>query len=423
MAKVITTELQHSGASAANITLDSSKNVTCENNLQVDGNVTVTGTLPADKLTGNLPAISGASLTGITTRTTPFRNLIINGAFQIAQRGTSSTSTVYQTVDRWMGLWGGTDENCTQAQVALTSSDTGPWAKGFRKAFQITNGNQTSGAGANDYVQLSTSLESQDIANSGWDYTSTSGKVAFSFWVKSSVAQNFYGNFKTVDGTAQNYTFETGSLSANTWTKITKIIPGAAALEFDNDNTTGLEIYIVPFQGTDRTASMSLDTWAAYSSSSKSPDMTSTWYTTNDATFAITGVQLEVGDAVTDFEHRSYHDELLRCQRYFWMYYYPTAAAKSLMVAHNWHTNQIFGHINFPCRMRSAPSGVVTNGTDYWTAYKTTPNTSNFDTMSQWNANENSAILEGMSPSVTAGESCFCTGNNASASFAFNAEL
>ena len=67
MAKVITTELQHSGASGANVTLDSSKNVTCENNLQVDGNVTVTGTLPADKLTGNLPAISGASLTGLTS--------------------------------------------------------------------------------------------------------------------------------------------------------------------------------------------------------------------------------------------------------------------------------------------------------------------------------------------------------------------
>ena len=65
MAKVITTELQHAGASGANVTLDSSKNVTCENNLQVDGNITVTGTLPADKLTGALPAISGASLTGV----------------------------------------------------------------------------------------------------------------------------------------------------------------------------------------------------------------------------------------------------------------------------------------------------------------------------------------------------------------------
>ena len=93
MAKVITTELQHSGASAANITLDSSKNVTCENNLQVDGNVTVTGTLPADKLTGALPAISGASLTGITTRTSPFRNILINGDFRISQiNGTTSTA-------------------------------------------------------------------------------------------------------------------------------------------------------------------------------------------------------------------------------------------------------------------------------------------------------------------------------------------
>ena len=101
MAKVITTELQHSGASAANITLDSSKNVTCENNLQVDGNVTVTGTLPADKLTGALPAISGASLTGISSQDTlSFRNIIINGAMNVAQRATSSTSTAYQTCDR-----------------------------------------------------------------------------------------------------------------------------------------------------------------------------------------------------------------------------------------------------------------------------------------------------------------------------------
>ena len=69
MAKVICTELQKDGASGPNITLDTSKNVTCGNNLQVDGNVTVTGTLPADKLTGALPAISGANLTGIASST------------------------------------------------------------------------------------------------------------------------------------------------------------------------------------------------------------------------------------------------------------------------------------------------------------------------------------------------------------------
>ena len=55
-------------------------------------------TIPASKLTGALPEISGASLTGITTRTTPFRNIIINGAMQGAQRGTSSTTSGYATV-------------------------------------------------------------------------------------------------------------------------------------------------------------------------------------------------------------------------------------------------------------------------------------------------------------------------------------
>ncbi len=59
------------------------------------------------------------------------RNLIINGAMQIAQRGTTSTTSGYGSVDRWKVNFGGTDEAVTHAQHALTSSDTGPWAKGF----------------------------------------------------------------------------------------------------------------------------------------------------------------------------------------------------------------------------------------------------------------------------------------------------
>ena len=319
----------------------------------------------SDRLSTNVKTSNLA--TGLSRKVGSSKNLIINGSFQVAQRGTTSTSTVYQTVDRWMGLWGGTDENCTQAQVALTSSDTGPWAKGFTKAFQITNGNQTGGAGTNDYVELSTSLESQDIANSGWDYTSTSGKVALSFWVKSSIAQNFYGRFKTVDGTAQNYPFETGVLSANTWTKITKIIPGAAALEFANDNTTGLEVYIVPFQGTDRTGSVSLNAWAAYAASTKTPDMTSTWYTTNDSTFAITGVQLEVGDTATEFEHASYGDELLRCLRYCWVQgkdqTYTNFAEGTITSSTGWE-----GIVHMPVPMRTKPTTTFAGTTRVWDA-------------------------------------------------------
>jgi len=246
----------------------------------------------------------------------PNRNLIINGAMQVAQRGTSSTTSGYGSVDRFFNEYSGTDEASTQAQVDVASGTT-PYTKGFRKALKITNGNQTSGAGAADFINIRHIIEAQDIASSGWNYISSSSFITLSFWVKSSVAQNFYGYVRSLDGTAQNFPFETGSLSADTWTKITKTISGNSNLQFDNDTGGGLQLNFGPFWGTDRTGSVSLNTWAAFSSAARMPDNTSTWYTTNDATFEITGLQLEVGSVATDFEHRSFGQELDRCFRYY----------------------------------------------------------------------------------------------------------
>ena len=245
------------------------------------------------------------------------RNVIINGAMLVAQRGTSSTVNGYGTVDRFRSNIDGNDENATQAQHALTSSDTGPYELGLRYSLQMTNGNQTSGAGTGDRVTILHRIEAQDIANSGWNYTSSSSYITLSFWCKSSVAQNFYVRLTTDDGTDQNYVIETGSLTADTWTKITKTIPGHANLQFDNNNDLGLDIEFNMFRGTSSTGSHSLNTWGAFNSSVRVPDMTSTWYTTNDATWELTGVQLELGSVATPFEHRSYADELVRCQRYY----------------------------------------------------------------------------------------------------------
>jgi len=307
-------------------------------------------------------AVTGSTITADTGKFTnlPNRNLIINGAMNVAQRATTSTATGYKTVDRIQNDFGGTDEAITQSQHDLTSSDTGPWGKGFRHSFHIQNGNQTSGAGATDFVNIHYTLEAQDIVSSGWDYTSSSSKATVSFWAKSSVGQTFYGYFRTWDGTAYNYNFPI-TLSADTWTKITTTIPGNSNLQIDNDNGLGLSLIIVPFLGTDHTASgVSTNSWITYSGSATLPDMTSTWWTTNDATFEITGLQLEVGDYATDFEHKKYTTEWKDCCRY---YYKPAARSdgNAYLYGCSYHNSWGFIIIDFPNQMRAIPTLTVTD--------------------------------------------------------------
>ena len=261
------------------------------------------------------------------------KNLIINGAYLIAQRNVDATGVSangFATVDRFTADQSGTDEYIEQHQVDVSSGTT-PYTLGFRKAFQVKNGNQSSGAGTSDRVTIAYKIEAQDMANSGWNYNSASSFVTFSYWVKSSVAQNFYNRFKSADSPSQAYVTETGSLSADTWTKITKTISGNSNIVFNNDNGEGLEITWELFRGTSQTGTRPLNAWAASDNNTRTPDQTSTWYTTNDATFEITGVQLEVGSVATDFEHRPFAEELELCKRYYQQSYpygtYPSAVS------------------------------------------------------------------------------------------------
>ena len=294
------------------------------------------------------------------------RNIIINGAMNVAQRGVSYTGTdTYATVDRFYIHKGTVSENPTQEQVDVAAGTT-PYSLGFRKAYKITNGNQTLAAGS--FMRFRYGIEAQDLANCGWNYTSTSSKITLSFWIKSSVAQNFYVDLQTVDGTAQNFAYETGSLTANTWTKIVKTIPGNSNLTFDNDANQGMFINVNAYMGTNYSASgHTLDTWGAFNTASRIPDMSSTWYTTDDATFELTGVQLEVGDTATSFEHRSYCEELQRCKRYFQIIADGgDNANETLGTAHAWNSVQAELILRWEVEMRDAPDILQGVGTNYY---------------------------------------------------------
>ena len=281
------------------------------------------------------------------------RNIIINGAMTVAQRGQSSTSSGYHTVDRFQVNNSATDEAPTQAQVDVASGTT-PYSLGFRKALKVTNGNQTSGAGASDFIRTLYYIEAQDLANSGWNYKSSSSFITLSFWVKASVAQTYYTNFRAFDGTQKMYYFSY-TLSADTWTKVTHTIPGHADISFDNDTGQGMYIQWYQFRGTNNTGPVTANQWHDLATSTFTPDQDSTWYTTNDATWEMTGVQLEVGDTATSFEHRSFGEELRRCQRYFFNITGDNGSRTGIPGYAN-ATNELRCMVQFPVPMRALPT-------------------------------------------------------------------
>ena len=289
------------------------------------------------------------------------RNLIINGAMQVAQRGTSSTSNGYHSVDRFKMETSNITHNSTKSRGDLSSSDTGPFEVGFRHYARIAL-SQAGVVAANSGVEIQQRIEAQNIAMSGWNYGSASSNITLQFWFRCSTNQTFYGYLYSFDGTAQVYTFSFTASGNNTWTKITKTIPGNSNLTFNNDNGPGLQLKLIPFYGTDFTNNKTLDQWAAYDSANQMPDMASTWLTAGASTFDLAGVQLEVGSTATDFEHRSFGQELQLCQRYCFVTNQGGCGHGVGGGSNAVHRCQM----NLPVVMRAAPS-VTMNGSSMHT--------------------------------------------------------
>ena len=352
------------------------------------------------------------------------KNLIINGAMQHAQRGTSTTTLGY-LIDRF--LTGGANINVpTYAQVDVASG-TEPYAAGFRKAAKITGGDNA--VHNNDVLKFNQKIEAQVIAASGWDYKSATSFITLSFWVKSSVSQTFFGRLQSYDGTNQNYAFSY-EVSANNWTKVVKTIPGNSSITIDNDNGTGLDIEWTLFRGVDTTASSTVENkWQTYSTGARLPDgVPSTWHDTNAATWEITGVQLEVGRNATDYEHRNFGEELLLCQRYYENVRGPSAVSTSanetlIMLAHTYTSSRALGHFMFKAQKRTYPSievssasniQILTNSSGWSSAGSIAGNTNRYCTR---------VDLQNVSGSPLSIDHCGEVRITGSATLGFNAEL
>ena len=298
------------GADLAGVTTISTARITTgiTTSIQVGGGVTISESgIEASGIGITCANINGTQIGGR-------RNIVINGAMNIAQRNTTSTTSGYTTLDRWNNSYSA-DASMTFTQHTLTSSDSGPYEEGFRYSNHAANGDTA--AGGTQSLNWQQPIEAQNVSLSGWNYTSPSSFITLSFWAKSSVGQTFNMSVMATDGTIKNFPFDV-TLAANTWTKVIKTIPGNSGLQIDNDAGEGFRININVFTGTTYTSdSVTNDTWQNWASGSRFRDSDATWFTTNGATFEYTGVQLEVGSQATAFEHRSFGEELRLCQRYY----------------------------------------------------------------------------------------------------------
>ena len=437
MAKVITTGLQHSGASAANITLDSSKNVTCENNLQVDGNVTVTGTLPADKLTGTaaaingsnitnlpaanltgaLPAISGANLTGITSNPPPFRNLMINGAMNVHQRiatGTMQTGTSGYTADRWR-WWDGTGGVFTWGQVTESPA-------GFRHSHLVDCAISGSPSG-DEYSAILYKVEANDLTHLKYN-TSDAQSLTLSFWVRSNLTGDWAVSLRKKEGTDRNITKTYTINAANTWEKKTITFPGdtsGGGIDMASDGINeGLRITFCAQAGANNKGGTGADSWHNW--------IANKWFEGHDVDLGssasndwyITGVQLEVGDTATDFEHRSYGEELDLCKRYFQVFW--SGSGGGVATVANWGTAASYGAVKWEKELRTTPTITVSDAGHFKQRCAGSDRTAGSMTWSNTKSTSSRIGIEGFSGS-TDGQAAWIGTTSSSAKITLDAEI
>ena len=206
----------------------------------------------------------------------------------------------------------GANATLTQSQHALSSSDA-PYSEGFRYSYHINNAGQN--ANTQGYLYFQYHIEAQDMAQSGWNYTSDTDHITISFWVKSSITHTFLFTLYTADGTPQDYNV-LFPVQADKWKKIILTVPGDPDITFDNNNDYGLQLMFNPYMGSHYTSGSTVNRWRDHAGYTSRPDMDNKWWKTA-STFEITGVQLELGQNATEFEHRSRGEELLLCQRYY----------------------------------------------------------------------------------------------------------
>ena len=235
------------------------------------------------------------------------RNKIINGSMIISQRATSFNDTGY-TMDRF------TVVNGSGFTFDTTTTQDSSTPDGFSKSLKITPDSTQTPTGSHNGA-IRQMMEGQDFQDLAFG-TSSAKSVTFSFYAKSASSNNNhqYGvQLRIKDASTTKYVSQSFTVTTS-WQRYTMTFAGDTSFSIRNDNSNGFEVCFHLASGPDDITSAK-STWTT-SGSFITVTGQSNFMDNTSNEFYLTGVQLEVGDTATTFEHRSFGDELLRCQRY-----------------------------------------------------------------------------------------------------------
>jgi|TARA_R100000084_G_scaffold103709_1_gene59834 hypothetical protein len=348
------------------------------------------------------------------------RNFIINGEMQCWQRATAATAAnnSYNTVDRFRPYLSG------GAYTTERSTDNPNGSgNGYSLKCQVTTADTSIAAG--EYAFINHEIEAQNLQHLQYG-TSSAKNVTLSFWVKSNKTGTYtVGVFKHANGaTSYMYRREYTIDAADTWEKkeftisptagsTTFMTSSGGAIANNNGNGFGVSFNLMlgsNFHGTN-------DAWAADAKYGTSNQVN--WMDSTSNNFYITQIQMEVGEAATPFEHRSYANELRQCQRYYW-----EIAGQNVLFGHGFYygTTEFDCRVNFPVEMRASPSLTSSNNTNDFGIHQGGDYFPSFSGIQYYNG-EGLNMYVTSNVSGTNGEAKYCAGNQSTAKVQFSAEL
>ena len=294
-----------------------------------------------------------AKITDINGSQLSNRRININGAMQVAQRG---------TVVNAGNEYGGPDRHKlskNEGAYTISQATDAPTGSGFSNSFKIDVTSAGVDTSAGNYVALEHKIEGQDLQllKKG---TSSAEKLTVQFWVKSTITGTYVLEVRDTDNTrviCKTYTVS----SSNTWEKKTLTFDADTTGTLTNDNNESVALQWWLLAGSTYSGGTLQTTWAALVDANRAVGQVNACNSTSNEIY-FTGIQIEVGEVATAFEHRSFGDEIARCQRY---YYRTTVLSNDSTIAagFNQNANAVRAVVHFPVTMRTAPTALEQSGT------------------------------------------------------------